>query len=65
MIPASKQLAMRDKSDLLVSSDYNGLSSSAMAHLDSKWPKIDTGKAINIEDSDRLFFCLITVIGRV
>ena len=27
---------------------------SAMAHRDSKWPKIGKAKAINIKDSDRL-----------
>ena len=25
-----------------------------MAHSDSEWPKIETAKAINLEDSDRL-----------
>ena len=53
-IPVSKQLAVIDKSDLLVSSDYNSLYPSAMAHPDSKWPKIETAKAIRLEDSDYL-----------
>ena len=53
-IPVSKELAVIDKSDLLVSSDYNSLYPSAMAHPDSKWPKIETAKAIEEEDSDRL-----------
>ena len=53
-IPVSKQLAKTAKFDLLVSGDHNGLHPSAMAHLDSKCPKIETGKAFNIEDGDRL-----------
>ena len=53
-ITVSKQLAMIDKVDLLVSSDYNSLYPSATAHPDSKWSKTETAKAINIEDSDRL-----------
>ena len=52
-ILVSKQLAMVDKTDLLISSDYSNLYSSAMAHLDSKWPKRETAKAIIIEDSVR------------
>ena len=47
---------MIDKSDLLVSSDYNSLYPLAMAQLDSKWPQKETAKAVNIEDSDRLCF---------
>ena len=54
-IPVSKQLAVIDKSDLLVSSVYNSLYPSAMAHLDSKWPIIETARAIRLEDSD--YFC--------
>ena len=50
----SKQLAVIDKADLLVSSDYFSLYNPAMAHLDSKWPKIETAKAIRPEDSDYL-----------
>ena len=53
-IPVSKQLALIDKSDLLVSSDYNSLYPLAMAHPDSKWPTIATAKTINIEDSNYL-----------
>ena len=53
-IPVSKQLAVIDKSDLLVSSDYNSLYPSAMAHPDSNWPKIETAKAIRPEGSDYL-----------
>ena len=45
---------MIDKSDFLVSSDYNSLYASAMAHLDSNWPEIETAKAVNIEHSDIL-----------
>ena len=45
---------MIDKSDLLVSSDYNSLYPSAMALSDSKWPKTETAKAIDTEDSNRL-----------
>ena len=41
---------MIDKSDLLVSSYYNSLY--PMTHPDSKWPKKETAKAINIEDSN-------------
>ena len=52
-IPVPKQLALIDKYDLLVSSDYFSLYPSTKAHLDSEWPKIETAKAINIEDSDR------------
>ena len=39
---------MIDKTDLLVSSDYNSLYPSAMALSDSKWPKLETAKAIDI-----------------
>ena len=50
----SKQLASVDKSDLLVSSDYISVYPSAMAHPDSKWPALQTAKAIIVEDGDRL-----------
>ena len=53
-IPVSRQLAVINKSDLLVSSDYNSLYPSAKAHPDSKRPKIETAKAIRPEDSDYL-----------
>ena len=53
-IPVSKQLALVDKTGLLESSDYITLYPSSIAHLDSKWPKIEIAEAINIEDSDRL-----------
>ena len=43
-----------DKSDSLVSNDYNSLYPSAMVHHDSKWPKIETATAIKKEDSARL-----------
>ena len=61
--PVSRQWAMINKSDLLILSVYISLYPSAMAHLDSKWPKVQTKKAIKIEYSDRLCFCLITMIG--
>ena len=47
----SKEPKRIDKSDLLVSSDYKSLYPSAMAHKDSKWPKIKTAIAIKKEDS--------------
>ena len=50
----SKQLAVIDESDLLVSSDYNSLYPPAMAHLDSEWPKKEIAKAIRPGDSDYL-----------
>ena len=50
----SKELNKTDKSDLLVSSDYNSLYPSAMAHDDSTWPAIETAKAIKPEDSKYL-----------
>ena len=53
--PISKELNKIDKSDLLISSDYNSLYPSAMAHPDSRWPAIETAKAINPEDSE--VFC--------
>jgi len=45
---------MIDKTDLLVSSDYNILYPSAMAHPDSNWPTIETAKAIYLTASGRL-----------
>ena len=45
---------MIDKSDLLFSSDFDSSYPSALAHPDSKWPKIETPKAISLEESDRL-----------
>ena len=48
----SKELKTIDKSDLLVSSDYNSLYPSAMAHEKSTWPAMETAKAINLEDSE-------------
>ena len=51
-LPISKELKAIDKSDLLVSSDYNSLYPSAMAHEKSTWPAIETAKAINPEDSE-------------
>ena len=51
-LPISKELNKMDKSDLLVSSDYNSLYPSAMAHILSMWPSIETAKAINPEDSE-------------
>ena len=46
IIPVSKELAMINKSNLLVSSDYNSLFPSAVARLDSKWPRIETAKQL-------------------
>ena len=43
-----------DKLDLLVLGNYNSLYPSAKAHKDSKWPKVETAKAIKNEESDRL-----------
>ena len=53
-IPVSKQLAVIDKPELLVSSDYISFYPSAMAHPYSKWSKIDTAKAGSIKDSNYL-----------
>ena len=53
-LPISKQIQQIDKSHSLVSSDYNSLYPSAMAHKDSKWPKIDTSVTFKKEDSTRL-----------
>ena len=50
----SKKLNKIDKSNLLVSSDYNSLYPSAMAHDDSTWPSIETAKGIRPEDSKYL-----------
>ena len=51
-LPISKELIKIDKSDLLVSSDYNSLYPSAMAHIQPNWPAIETVKALNPEDSE-------------
>ena len=51
-LPISKELNAVDKSDLLVSSDYNSLYPSAMAHEKSTWPSIETALAINPKDSE-------------
>ena len=51
-LPLSKELNKIDKSDLLVSSDYNSLYPSAMAKDESTWPAIETAKAIKPEDSN-------------
>ena len=53
-LPISKEVSMIDKSDLFVSSDYSSLNISAMAHKDSRWPKLETAKAINQNDSKRV-----------
>ena len=50
----SKELQQIDKSDLLVSSDYNSLYASAVAHKASKRPKIETATAIDKENRPRL-----------
>ena len=50
-ITVSKQIAVIYKSDLLVSSDYNSIYPLAVAHSVSKWLKIETAKAKNIENS--------------
>ena len=49
-LPISGELKRVDKSDLL-SSDYNSLYPSAMAHKESYWFKIETAIAIKKEDS--------------
>ena len=54
----SKELNKIDKSDLLVSSDYNSLYPSAMAHIKSTWLAIETTKAKNLEDSVKFFSCV-------
>ena len=59
----SKELAMKDKTDLLVSSDYNSLYSSATAHPDSTWPNVETAKAIDIKASVRLYELFIVGNG--
>ena len=51
-LPISEELNKIDKSDLLVSSDYNSLHPSVMAHEKSNWPAIETAKGINPEDSE-------------
>ena len=49
--PISNELSILDETDFLVSSDSYSLYPSATAHLDSKWPKKDTAKAMNQNDS--------------
>ena len=51
-LPISKELNNINKSDLLVSGDYDILYPSAMAHEKSTWPAIETANAINPEDSE-------------
>ena len=53
-------MAMIDKSDLLVSKDYNSLCPSARAHVNLKWPKTETAEKINVEECDRLCSLFIT-----
>ena len=48
-LPISKELNNINKSDLLVSNDYNSLYPSARAHEKSTWPAIGTAKAVNPE----------------
>ena len=54
VLPISKELSMIDKSDLFVSSDYNNLYPSAIAHNDSNWRKVDKAIAMNWDDSEWL-----------
>ena len=49
-----KNIKNVDKLDVLVSTDHDSLCPTAMAHNYSKWPKVQTTKAITKEDSDRL-----------
>ena len=51
-LPSAKELNAIDNSDLLVSSNYNSVYPSAMAHEKPTWPAIETARAINTEDSD-------------
>ena len=60
-LPVSKELATIDRTDLLVSSNYNSFHPSAMAYLNSKWPKIETAKAIVIKASTE--FCELVNSG--
>ena len=61
-LTVSKELAKIDKTDFLVSSDFNRLYPSAMAHPDSNWPKIETAKGIDIKTSCRL--CELFINGK-
>ena len=61
-LPISDELNNMNKSDLLVSSDYISLYPSAMAHEKSKWPAIETAKAINPEDSE--VYCKLFNTGK-
>ena len=58
-IPISKEKSMVDKT--VLSSEYNSLYTSAMAHRDSKWPKLETVKAIIIEDNEKI--CSLFIRG--
>ena len=53
-LPISKELQQTNESDLLVSSEYNRLYPSAMAHKDSKWPVKETAVAKKTKNSTRL-----------
>ena len=63
-LPISRELKRVDKSGLFVSRDYNSLYPSAMAHKDSKWPKIETAIAIKKEDSLIYVNYLLLVNGK-
>ena len=63
-LPISRELKRVDKSGLFVSRDYNSLYPSAMAHKDSKWPKIETTIAIKKEDSLIYVNYLLLVNGK-
>ena len=62
-LPISKESNKIDKSDLLVSSDYNSLCPSAMAHIKSTWPAIQTAKAINRKIVKNIVNCLTPANG--
>ena len=51
-LPISKELNKIAKSDLLVSSNYNSLYPSAVAHEKSNWPTIETAMVVNLNDSE-------------
>ena len=61
----SKELSTIDKTDLLVSRDYNSLYPSAMAHPHTKCPKVETAKAISEMVSKWLCSSSITEHGRI
>ena len=50
-LPISEELKNINKSDLLVSIDYNSLYLSANAHEKSTWPALERARGINPEDS--------------